>query len=126
MSAMMSFFQSGMVLIAFQISFFSSSVLTDPAKWSLPFSSCALPSNLPFAIEMAYAYLSRNPMLASSLRPVQTTFLRWWHESTSLAHDSQLGDRPVIDLVHTDLREPKVSGGGTRIEFERHRHVQRI
>ena len=42
-----------MVLIAFQISFFSASVATVPLKCSLPSCSSALPWNLPFAVWMA-------------------------------------------------------------------------
>jgi hypothetical protein len=50
MSATTSFCQVGIVLIAFQISFFSASVATVPLKYSLPSRSSALPWNFPFDV----------------------------------------------------------------------------
>src|SRR5262245_37823373 len=64
MSATMSCCQLGIVLIAFQISFFSASVATVPLKCSLPSRSSALPLNLPLAVAIAYAYVSLNPMMS--------------------------------------------------------------
>ena len=58
----MSFCHVGMVLIALQISFFSASVATVPFQWSFPSRSSALPWNLPFAVWIAYTYVSLKPM----------------------------------------------------------------
>ena len=44
----MSFCQLGIVLMAFQISFFSASVATVPLKYSLPSRSSMVPWNLSF------------------------------------------------------------------------------
>jgi hypothetical protein len=46
----MSFSHVGIVLIAFQISFFSASVATVPFQWSFPSRSSAPPLNLPLAV----------------------------------------------------------------------------
>ena len=73
MSATMSFSHVGMVLIAFQISFFSASVATVPLKWSLPSCSSALPWNLPLAVWMAYAYVSLKPMCVLQFAEISVT-----------------------------------------------------
>src|SRR5687768_12671665 len=107
MSATMSLRHSGMVLMAFHTSFLSSSVFTVPTKWSLPSFSCALPSNRPFAVEMAYAYLSRSPMIGVLLfQEVQVTFLSHLsHEREPVAFGADREPAHVSDAEPAETRE---------------------